>query len=254
MGLAMQRVVDVLADGLRANASVYAMWLEGSAAHGCKDEYSDIDVWLDVEDGHAGAVMALVRNLLSAIGPLDYAYEPERHPHPQIRQAYFHIEGTPPFLIVDLCIQDHSRESAFIAGFADQKVRVLFDKTGVISYRAIDWEAFHQGLARRRDEITRALPLARIRVKKEARRGNFLEALNYYHEEILKPLVDLIRMRHEPTKHDFGLKHIHRDLPEEVIARLEPLYAVSSLADIEAKCEDAAEWFAGMECDGSTSL
>lgn len=145
--------------------------------------------------------------------------------------------------MLDVCIQDHSREIAFLNGYADEKVEVVFDKCGVIRYQDVDWEAFRLELCARADELARVFELGRIGVRKGLGRGDYLEALSYYQDGMLKPLVEILRMRHQPTKHDFGLKHIRRDLPVEVVARLEHLFAVSSLADIEAKYPQVDEVF-----------
>ena len=61
-----------------------------------------------------------------------------------------------------------------------------------------------------------------------------LEALGYYHREVLEPLTQLLRLRYCPVKYDYGLKHLYADLPREVTAELEELYAVVTLADLPA--------------------
>lgn len=251
MSTSRQSVITAIGDGLRSNPSVYAMWLEGADAHGIDDEYSDVDIWLDVEDGEADAVMLSIKAILTAINPLDYDVEVD-HPHPKIRQASFHIQGTPEFMILDICIQDHSRESAFLAGFADHKVKVVFDKCGVISYRDVDCAAFRQELSHRIEELSKTFPLARTGVSKEIKRGNYLEALDCYHG-MLGYLVELLRIEHQPTKRDYCLKHIRRDLPAEIVAKLEHLFAVSSLEDIEAKCKEADEMFRKVASDLESS-
>jgi hypothetical protein len=50
----------------------------------------------------------------------------------------------------------------------------------------------------------------------------------------LEPLIKLLRLRFCPLKHLYGFKHSYADLPEEVTAELEALYAVVTLAGLPA--------------------
>jgi len=74
-------------------------------------------------------------------------------------------------------------------------------------------------------------------------RGRLLEALAYYHQEVLEPLTRLLRLRFSPSKHDYGLKHVRADLPGKVTVELEALYAVVTLADLPAALERADTCF-----------
>lgn len=38
------------------------------------------------------------------------------HPHPLIRNAFFRLQGVSEFLLVDLCVQSHSKEFVFTEG------------------------------------------------------------------------------------------------------------------------------------------
>lgn len=239
VNITRESIISTLTDALRNNPLVHALWLEGSDAHGLADEYSDIDLWLDVEDGSEEDVLRSIKDIAHTIGPIDYEYI-GANPDPQIRQAFLHIEGTPEFWILDICIQSHSRQVALTRGFADEKITVLFDKSGVIRYADADWPALQEAQKRRAAELASALPRARTLLRKELCRGNFLEALHYYHEGLLRPLVELLRIRHQPTKQGFYLKHISRDLPGDVVALLEDLHAVSSLEEISMKSERAS--------------
>ncbi len=100
-----------------------------------------------------------------------------------------------------------------------------------------------------RTEIERAVQLLtaawwrRVLVLKEIRRGHLLEALGYYHTEVLDPLTELLRLRYCPAKRGYGLKHLYADLPGEVIGRLEALYRVSTLSELPAATQQADEFF-----------
>jgi len=80
-------------------------------------------------------------------------------------------------------------------------------------------------------------------VTKELERGNTLEALDYYRAFVLNPLVEVLRMRHGPLHYSFGTRYVHRELPGEVIARLERLAYVADAVDLRTKFAEGSAWF-----------
>ncbi|MCK5129384.1 MAG: hypothetical protein KAQ68_06015 [Clostridiales bacterium] len=231
-------IINVLKSTFEKDDTVHAMWLEGADAHGSTDEYSDVDIWFDVEDGYEVAFYQKLKEALSSISPIDFIYK-KNHSHSKIRQYFIRLKDTSEFLILDICVQSHSREIEFIKENTDEKVKVLFDKAGVIKYTNLDIDKFDKNIKMRKNEIIKTFKFFSIWVHKEIKRDNFLEALDYYHQYILTPLVEYLRMIHEPTKKDFGLKHIKRDLPTEIVDRLEYFHKISSLEDIKKKTEEA---------------
>jgi hypothetical protein len=45
-----QKIIKLLQDRLQPLGYVHALWLEGSIPQGHADEYSDIDIWIGVDD------------------------------------------------------------------------------------------------------------------------------------------------------------------------------------------------------------
>jgi hypothetical protein len=86
---------------------VYAFWLEGSDALGTADDYSDIDIWIDVADAFESPSYEIVETALSELSPIDYMYiEPPGHP--KLRQRVYHLAGTSEYLMIDFNWQLHS--------------------------------------------------------------------------------------------------------------------------------------------------
>jgi hypothetical protein len=235
-----EELVRALAAGLEQYGFVLAAWLEGADAHERVDEYSDIDLWLDVEDGCEGDALDIVRELLQRLGPLDFALEVE-HPHPLIRQAFFRLSGAPEFQVVDTCVQSHSRQFTFRRGMADERVSVLFDRAEAIQCQDLDENALRVELLERVGKLERELVLYPTWVRKELERGRFLEALGAYHKHVLGPLIEALRLRHTPTKVEFHLKDATTDLPAGVVARLDGLYQVQDVREIGLLLPDALE-------------
>lgn len=242
MTITRNTIINSLKNRFYDEDYVYAFWTEGADAIGRVDEFSDLDIWFDVEDRYVDQVIQQIKSTLVKLAPIDFVFE-KKHGHPQIRQLFLHLEGTFEFLIIDLCVQSHSRKIEFIIENKDEEVNVIFDKKNVIKYKSLDIAEFEHGLKERIEELNKIFSFFSIWVTKEINRKNYLEALNYYHQYILKPLVELCRIRYEPTKYDFYLKHIKWDLPENVVLLLENLYSVCSIEEIEQKMIKAKDLF-----------
>lgn len=225
-----------MSTALETQPYVHALWLEGADAAGCADAYSDIDLWADVDAGSEERTFACIRAALLTLGPLAIEHDAS-HPHPQLEQRFYRVAGTSPFWFIDVCLQQHGRETIFAP---HDPFRLLFDRSGVVQVgeEVID-RAFVAQAAKALEEAW----WRRVLVLKEVNRGRLLEALAYYHKEVLEPLTRLMRLRFCPAKHDYGLKHVRADLPGEVTAELEALYAVVTLADLPAALERAETLF-----------
>ena len=243
-----QTLIDGVERALAEQPFVHAAWLEGADAAGTADKYSDIDLWADVEAGAEAQVFAGIRAALLELGPLDVEQD-AAHPHPQLEQRFYRLADVSPFWFIDVCLQQHGRETVFTP---DDPFQTLFDRSGVIQTAAAQPDP---------DEIGRAVQLLtatwwrRVLVLKEVGRGHLLEALGYYHTEVLEPLTELLRLRYCPAKRGYGLKHLYADLPGEVTEGLETLYGVVTLADLPGAVERADELFRrGLEAFYPTNL
>ncbi len=242
MKITRDKIIKKLHDGLIKNQSVFAFWIEGADALNTTDKYSDLDIWLDVEDSFEDKVLREIQSILSQINSLDFEYEID-HPHPKIKQAFFHLKNTSEFFIIDVCIQSHSRGIFLTKGKKDEEIKVIFDRKKIIKFKELDKADFKKLLAKRIKKLNETFLFFQAWVKKGVNRNNFLEALNYYYSFVLEPLVELLRIKYEPTKYNFGLKHIERDLPNDMLSEIEDLYKISSINEITVKMKKANKLF-----------
>lgn len=228
-----QSLLQCLQATLEAQPFVQAAWLEGADALERADDFSDLDLWLDVSAGSEEAAFRGIRDAVQTFGPLDVEQQ-RAHPDPLIRQRFYRSRGLPRFLFVDVCVQTHGRDMAF--GPADAFLP-LFDRAGVLRYAPpppTNLQAEIAGVLAGR--------WRHVLVEKELARGHILEALASYHAEVLEPLVRLLRLRHSPDKDDYGLKHVSADLPAADVQRLEALYARTRPSELREGMEQAHEW------------
>jgi predicted nucleotidyltransferase len=154
MKITREKIINCLAEKLKNDSSVFAFWLEGADAHNRVDKYSDIDIWIDIKDKHESKIFDKITDILSELGEIDYAHE-INHPHPKIRQKFFHFKDTSEFLIIDICLQSHSRVIQFRKNFQGEKIKIIFDKSNVIQYKTINHQKFNNEIFAKVQELKR---------------------------------------------------------------------------------------------------
>lgn len=232
-------IIDHLKKKLERDPFVYALWLEGSLSLGTTDAYSDIDVVADVKDGKEQYVLKTIKTLLQYLAPLDYESEKNIPTKGLIHQT-LHLKGTPPHLLIDIDVQSHSRKFFFIKNHPFEKPLVLFDKKAVIQFKPgnTSKEEMKNIVKQLESQFAQS-----TKVEKYITRKKFLEALAYYHRYILQPLVELFRLKYLSQSYGYGLVKISDSLPRAVLIKLEYLYKIASLKDIERKMKKARTLF-----------
>jgi hypothetical protein len=231
-----EQVIEVLHGALLPLAFVNAAWLGGSDAFGRADGLSDVDLQVDVDDGHVAATFGAVEAALAAASPIVARLVmpmPTWHGH---AQRFYRLRDAAEFTAVDVVVFQRSDPRRYY----NQSERhgrplVLFDRAGVVRPTSLDPAELRATLAREVAGIRERLPFTLPLVAKEVRRGDALAALGLWHRHVLAPLVTLYRARHTPARHDFGTRYTRHDLPAEVQATLAELAFVTGLDDIAAK-------------------
>lgn len=237
-------IIKRLKEELEPLQYVHAMWLEGADAIGQADEYSDIDIYIDIEDEYEQEAIDKVENILSRISEIDYKYV-MNHGHPKLRQRIYHLKGSSEYLMIDFCWQLHSRdkeEYVYIKGNTIEAAKVIFDKSEVIRYKDFkeeDYRSFNiEALEQCKYRYSQ-----HCRVTKYIHRGMYLEAYAYYNKYVLEPLIHVLRMIYTPAHAHYYLIHISQHLPKFEVQRLEFFAQISTLKDIEDRIPLAEIWF-----------
>ncbi len=232
---------------LESDEHVYAMWLEGSDGTGTSDEFSDLDINVDVEDGYEIVALTNIKKFLEDLGKLDSISVITR-PNEDLWFQVFHIATTSPYLLIDVNIQRHSRDFSFYRENKAEIPVVLFDKANVIQFKNVDSEEQSQHM-----QAEMQLYVSRIeqtsRIEKYLKRGKFLEAFAYYQRYVLESVVGLARILHTPLNTSYNLVSISKQLPLDIVKKIEYLYQISSLKDIEDKLPIAIRLFRDLQAN-----
>lgn len=236
-------ILSALVEALTASPDVLAIWEGGSAARQQLDDYSDIDLQIICEDDAVEHLFSLIEGTLEGVDSIDKKMripEPTWHGH---SQCFYHLEGTPPTLLIDCAIMKRSAPDHFLAPEQHGHAVVLFDREGLVRWPEFDaevlrtklWHTYHQLIARQE-------MFQDVLVSKEIARGCAIDAVQFYHGFTLKPLLHMLGLAHRPLRHDFG-RYAREELPAEVYTRLEPLYFIQDLDDLARKQAAAVEFF-----------
>jgi hypothetical protein len=239
-----EQTFQALADALASREEVTAFWEAGAAAFDRVDEWSDLDLMVAVKPGSKDSVIDVVDRALAGVAPVSLRYrlpEPAWHGHSQV---FYMLEGASPYEFVDICFLDDDAENKFLEPETHGTVVVHFDRKGVVKQEPADPESVRARLAKRVDTLKATSTLGRTGALKELARGHDVEALAYYHATVLRPLVELLRIRHCPGRHQFHTRYIQYDLPEDIVERLRPFFFVRDADDIRVRHEEGYAWIA----------
>jgi hypothetical protein len=232
---------------------VHALWEGGSAAFRRDDAWSDVDLLACVDDERVAETFAAVEAELQRIGGIEAQFvvpEPAWHGH---AQRFYRLRGQEPWLVLDLCVVKRSNPNRLLEREIHGDAVFLFDKIGVATAAAPPADgASHEKKLRARIEHLRARTrlLAHL-VEKECRRRHPLDAFGFYQSLILAPLVEMLRIRYDPWRHDFGLRYLHDTLPPPLSRRLQELCFVRNLDDLQSKQRIALRWFDDLATDAA---
>ncbi len=236
-------ILVALRDALEPLPYVNAMWEGGAAAFNRVDQWSDIDLQLDVDDGRVQDAVGALEHALQRISSIDVRYEiprPTWHGH---WQAFYRLHDAGPYLLLDLTVMEHSAANRFSEPETHGTAVVHFDRAGVVRQDPHDPDLLGRRIADRLAQMRASFDLFQVLTLKELNRGNTIEALAFYNGHTLRPLVEALRILHSPARHGFHTRYIHYDIPPHDLERLQRLAFVADAHALRLAWKEAGEWF-----------
>jgi hypothetical protein len=242
MTINRQDLLDNLSSTLQAHPDVQAAWQGGAAAFSRVDEYSDIDLMVVANEGANEAVHTAIEAGLRDLGELDFKMEMPRPAWHGLNQVFYRLSGGNPFHFLDIAIGSKEKVLALSGTPVHGQPVLLFDKHSAFTPAPFDTAAHLKNIASRLEHHRAGYEMFRHLTLKEIKRGNAIEAFQYYASFTLRPLIELLRIQYNPVRYDFSTRYIHYELPVEIVSRLEPLYFTSDLEELSAKHAEASAW------------
>jgi hypothetical protein len=239
-------VVKTLGSALEGQPFIHAFWEGGAAASGTLDEWSDLDLYLLVDDDKVDETFSTFERTLSDISPITVKLPIPQTGWKGVFQAFYRLARMSEYHIIDLAVVTLSAEEKFLEPTVHGEAHFIFNKRGRIEYDAYDDRAAGEERAKRRRLMKDRLDMFGSFFQKEVNRGNTIEAVDLYHRLFLPTLVELLRMKHHPAHHAFGTRHVHAELPEAIVKRLVRLHLVRDEDDLVAKQDEVKGWIADL--------
>lgn len=211
-----------------ADPDIRVIWVGGSAATGGWDEWSDLDVEVLCTPGETTPVYDRLLTEARAQFPIDHVWELPLAAWPDGRQCFVNLQSRPgalqePTRIVDLHLADCTDAHRHVDVRRHGSPIVLHDPDDLVVLRHDDQAAIDEAVAEAVDQARQRRATAEWLVNRAIARKQQPEALDLYLQFGLGVLVRLLRVRHCPWRHDYGLRYLHADLPAEAAERVTAL-------------------------------
>jgi hypothetical protein len=235
-------IIKTVARTLEPLDFVYAFWEGGAAAFDRVDEWSDIDLYLVVDDKKVDETFSAVENALKSLCTIEQKYEILHPPSSGLSQAFYRLQGASEYLLIDLAVLKSCSPEKFLEPEIHGNAIFYFNKSIKVP-PPLDKDALVKKLHETLDRLKAKFAMFNSFVQKEINRGNHLEALDFYHAYTLAILISALRIRYNPFHHNFRMHYIHYELPSEIITKLEHLCFVRDEKDLQEKYIEATCWF-----------
>lgn len=240
-GLAREVIVQTLADAVKSLEYVYAFWEGGAVAFDRVDDWSDIDLYLVVDNEKVNDTFLAVERALTSLSPLE-----QKHgvfePSPGLFQAFYRLRDASEYLMIDVAIFKLSSPDKFLEPDIHGNLVFYFSKSSEVKPSPLKKKAFVEKLQKALVSLQGEFEMFHLCVQKEINRDNHLEAMDFYHM-LLAWLVEALRIKYSPLHYDFKMRYIHYELPPETIGKLERLCFVRDKEDLQQKYNEIVEWF-----------
>jgi len=236
-------VIKTLVEALKPLDFVHAFYESGAIAFNRLDEWSDLDLYVVVDDGRADDTFAAVETALKLLSPIRQKFAIPQLPWPGVSQAFYKLERASEYLLIDLAVIGLSGPEKFLAPEIHGKAVFYFNKSDRVEVPGVDKEELAKTLQQRLVRLKDRFAMFNIFVQKELNRGNYLEALVLYYSMTLGSVVDVLRIKFSPFHHDFKTRYVKYELPKQIVKKLEQLYFVRDSKDLLVKYREATDWF-----------
>lgn len=246
---------------------VRVVFIGGSAVTGGYDDHSDLDVEVLATPGRAAAAYRRLLERARDDFEVHHVWELPESTYPDGRQAFLHLsddatiwrlarERAAPLApvvrpgsagsdqprstrIIDLHVSDLADEHRLVDERRHGVPHVVHDPEGLVELRHDDEEALARARAEAVAQAAARRPTAQWLVNRAIARGDTVEAVAMHHSYGVGPVVRLLRIRHCPARHDFGLRYLRDDLPPGYAERVAALLEGD---DLQARADVTFAW------------
>ncbi len=225
-----------------ADADLRAAWIGGSAATGGYDDHSDLDINVLASPGtFARVFQGLCRSLVATFAPTSLWRLPDAT-YADGRQLFATFDDHPgdlstPTRLLDVVVYEPTDEHRHVDVRRHGTPLVRFDPDGLIVLRHDDDGDLRRGAEQTVDQVRQRRLVAEWMVNRAIARDHLPEAVSLYLRFALLPVVQLLRARDCPERHDYLFRYLHTDLEPGDAARIDSLLpGVERLRELSDEC------------------
>jgi hypothetical protein len=233
-----------LRERAEGDPDVRVVFVGGSAVTGGFDDHSDLDVEVLATPG--SAVSTYRRLLDAALAHFDVhqLWELPETTWPDGRQAFLNLTADAgdmslPTRIIDLHVSDLADEHRLVDPRRHGEPYLVHDPEGLVGLRRDDEAAMAKARAEAVEQAAARRLTAQWLVNRAIARGDTVEAHAFLFGYGVTPLVRLLRTRHSPARHDFGLRYLRSDLPPGYAERIAALLEGD---DLQTRADATFAW------------
>lgn len=205
----------------------------GAKAFNRYDEHSDLDLMVDVEDGEVPSTVEQFENFLKKLAGISAIYTAAENN--DFQHKFYKLKGTDRFSIIDLFIVERSNPVKELDKELHGEFLVHYDRYGYMKDQKFDKDIFQTKVEAFRSKSKNVFEFFLYQAEKEILRGRYIDALAYYFDLMLKPLIRLLRIKYNPLHYNFELRYLYDELPENLVKEIELLLSVKDKDDLKIK-------------------
>ena len=241
--LTRETIIKTLMNSLKPIGYVHAFWEGGAAAFNRIDQFSDIDLYLVVDDNRIKDAFNDVEKSLKSMSPIKHKYEMQLTVWPGVFQAFYKMKNASKYLLIDLVVMKMSSQEKFLEPEIHGNVVFYFNKFNKIKIPHVNMKIFAEKLFQRVGRLRMRFDMFNIFVQKEIDRGNSLQAIDLYFGVTVSSLVEILRIKYFPLHHEYKMRYVNHELPADIVKKLEHLCFVRTTEDLQKKYREATRWF-----------
>ena len=213
----------------------------GAKAFNRYDELSDIDLNVDAEDGTVEEAVKSLEDFFKSLGGISSVYTVSEKK--DLYHRFYKLNDTDKYSVIDLFITERSNPAKELEQHIHGNYVVHYDRYGYIKDQTFDLNAFQDKVDAFGKRSKAIFEFFQYQTEKEIRRGHYIDALAYYFDMTLKPLIRLLRIKFNQAHYNFELRYLYDEFPVDIVKEIEKLFSINGMDDLKLKQKMAIELY-----------
>lgn len=214
-----------------------AAWFGGSRATQTEDIFSDTD--LVVLSSNPDKFFQEFEGFLNRSYTIEKVWKVEGSIFKNFHQRFYVITNTPEYFYLDVGVFTSTDTEDFREYFNHKRhgqADIIFDRSDILK-KAANNPKLEKIDSRLSENSKSQIEIIYRTFLKESLRNKYIDSVHFY-QRLIALYVAKLRRMYTPQKHDFGLRYIYKDFPNEQTKTIEELLqAIQSLDTMRIKAK-----------------